>query len=62
MGSQFAVNEVMGVKFSGLVASLFWRATYLFKTESPQNRARIAADWILGLFFHPSATQIRGKD
>lgn len=62
MGSQFAVNEVMGVKFSGLVASLFWRATYLFKTESPQNRARIAADWILGLFFHPSATQIRGED
>ncbi len=62
MGSQFAVNEVMGVKFSGILASLFWRVTYLFKTESPQNRARIAADWILGLFFHPAATQIRGKD
>ena len=39
LGSSFAVNEVMGVKFSGLIASLFWRATYLFKTESPQNRA-----------------------
>ena len=62
MGSQFAVNEVMGVKFSGFIAALFWRATYLFKTESPQNKARIAADWVLELFFHPTVTQIRGRD
>ena len=61
MGSQFAVNEVMGVKFSGFIAALFWRATYLFKTESPQNRARIAADWFLDLFFYPTVTQIRGR-
>ena len=61
LGSQFAVNEVMGVKFRGLPASLFWRATYLFKLESPENRARIAADWFLDLFFHPSVTQIRGR-
>jgi NADH:ubiquinone reductase (H+-translocating) len=61
LGSRFAVNEVMGVKFSGLEAALFWRATYLFKLESPENRARIAADWFLDLFFHPSVTQIRGR-
>ena len=61
LGSQFAVNEVMGVKFKGLSAALFWRATYLFKLESPENRARIAADWFLDLFFHPSVTQIRGR-
>ncbi|CAN5720232.1 hypothetical protein BH24ACT21_BH24ACT21_17890 [soil metagenome] len=62
IGSQFAVNEVMGVKFSGFIAALFWRATYLFKTESPQNKARIAADWVLEIFFHPTVTQIRGRD
>lgn len=61
LGSTFAVNEVMGVKFSGLLAALFWRATYLFKTESPQNRARIAADWLLEVFFHPTVTQIRAR-
>ena len=61
LGSQFAVNEVMGVKFKGLPAALFWRATYLFKLEMPENRARIAADWLLDLFFHPSVTQIRGR-
>jgi NADH dehydrogenase len=61
LGSQFAVNDVMGVRFRGLPAALFWRAAYLFKLESPENRARIAADWFLDLFFHPSVTQIRGR-
>jgi NADH:ubiquinone reductase (H+-translocating) len=59
LGSRFAVNEVMGVRFSGLIAALFWRAVYLSKLESPQNRARVAGDWILGLLFRPAATQIR---
>ena len=61
IGSDFAVNQVMNVKFSGLLASLFWRATYLYKLESPQSRARIAADWILDLFFDASVTQIRDR-
>jgi NADH dehydrogenase len=61
LGSQFAVNDIMGVKFKGLPAALIWRAAYLFKLESPENRARIAADWFLDLFFHPSVTQIRGR-
>jgi NADH dehydrogenase len=59
LGSHFAVNDVMGVRFSGLTAALFWRAVYLSKLESPQNRARVAADWILGLLFRPAATEIR---
>ena len=59
LGSRFAVNEVMGVRFSGFSAALFWRAVYLSKLESPQNRARVAADWILGLLFRPAATEIR---
>ena len=62
MGSEFAVNEVLGIKFSGLMAALFWRATYLYKLESPQSRARIAADWILELFFSPAVTQIRKRE
>jgi NADH:ubiquinone reductase (H+-translocating) len=61
MGSEFAVNEVLGIKFSGLMAALFWRATYLYKLESPQSRARIAADWVLDLFYDPAVTEIRGR-
>ena len=59
MGSEFAVNEVMGIRFSGLIAALFWRATYLSKLESPNSRVRIAIDWLLDIFYDPPVTQIR---
>jgi NADH:quinone reductase (non-electrogenic) len=62
MGSEFAVNEVMGIKFSGRMAALFWRITYLYKLESPQSRARVAADWLLELFFAPAVTEIRERE
>jgi NADH dehydrogenase len=62
LGSQFAVNDVLGIKFSGFAASLFWRATYLYKLPIGQNRIRIAADWLLDVFFKPAATQIRDRD
>ena len=61
LGSSFAVNQVMNVKFSGLFAPLLWRATYLYKLESPQRRARIAADWFLDIFFDQAVTQIRDQ-
>jgi NADH dehydrogenase len=62
LGSEFAVNEVMGVKFSGQLAALFWRLTYLYKLESPNSRVRIAADWLLDLFYDPPVTQIHRYD
>jgi NADH:ubiquinone reductase (H+-translocating) len=60
LGSDFAVNEVMGVKFSGLAAALFWRATYLVRLNSPQSKLRVAADWVIGFLMRPAVTQIRG--
>jgi NADH dehydrogenase len=62
LGSEFAVNEVLGIKFSGFIAAIFWRLTYLYKLESPQSRARIAADWLLDLFYDPPVTQIRRQE
>jgi NADH dehydrogenase len=60
IGSTFAVNEVMGVRFTGLAAAVFWRLAYLVRLNSPQSKARVAADWIVGLFLRPAVTQIRG--
>jgi NADH:quinone reductase (non-electrogenic) len=60
LGSDFAVNEVMGVRFTGVLAAVFWRLAYLVRLNSPQSKARIAADWVLGLFLRPAVTQIRG--
>ena len=60
IGSNFAVNEVMGVRFTGLLAAIFWRMAYLVRLNSPQSKAHVAADWLLGLFLRPAVTQIRG--
>jgi NADH dehydrogenase len=60
LGSDFAVNEVMGVRFTGVLAAVFWRMAYLVRLNSPQSKVRVAADWIFGLFFRPAVTQIRG--
>jgi len=60
LGSDFAVNEVMGVRFTGLAAALFWRMAYLVRLNSPQSKLRIAADWVLGAVLRPAVTQTRG--
>ncbi len=62
LGSDFAVNEVMGVRFSGQLAAIFWRMAYLVRLNSPQSKARVAADWILSLFLKPAVTQLRSVD
>ena len=62
LGADFAVNDIMGVKFSGFLAALFWRATYVYKLKSPQNRVRIVLDWLLHAFYRPATTQIRGLE
>ena len=59
LGSQFAVNDVFGVKFSGRLAALFWRGAYLVRLQSPQNRVRQALDWALEFFSRPTVAQIR---
>jgi NADH dehydrogenase len=60
LGSRFAVNDVMGVKFSGRLAALFWRGAYLVRLESPQNRIRQALDWAIEFVSRPTVAQIRG--
>jgi NADH dehydrogenase len=35
---------------------------YLVRLNSPQSKARVAADWILGYFMHPAVTQVRSAE
>jgi NADH:ubiquinone reductase (H+-translocating) len=60
LGSDFAVNEVMGVRFTGTLAAIFWRLAYLTRLSSPQSKLHQTADWILGYFLRPAVTQVRG--
>jgi NADH:ubiquinone reductase (H+-translocating) len=59
LGSDFAVNEVMGLHFTGRLASIFWRIAYLTRLDSPQVGTRIVADWIVSFFMRPAVTQFR---
>ncbi len=60
LGSDFAVNEVMGVRFTGKLAAIFWRLAYLTRLDSPQSKAHQMTDWILGMFIRPAVTSVRG--
>ncbi len=60
LGSHFAVNDVFGVKFSGWIASMFWRMAYLVRLQSPQGKVRQAFDWGLEFFTRPTVAQISG--
>ena len=62
VGKGFAVTEVMGVKLSGLLASVLWRGMYLFGLEIPQSRTRGALDWILDIFSHSTVTEVPGRE
>ncbi|MDQ4128194.1 MAG: NAD(P)/FAD-dependent oxidoreductase, partial [Actinomycetota bacterium] len=62
LGGDFAVNEVMGVRFTGRLAAIFFRLAYLQRLDSPQGKLQQAADWILGLFIRPAVTQYHGAD
>src|ERR671921_679888 len=60
LGSDFAVNEVMGVRFTGTLAAVFWRLAYLTRLDSPQSKAHQATDWLMGYLMRPAVTQVRG--
>ncbi|MDQ3892436.1 MAG: FAD-dependent oxidoreductase, partial [Actinomycetota bacterium] len=60
LGSDFAVNDVMGVRFTGTLAAIFWRLAYLTRLDSPQSKAHQATDWLMGYLMRPAVTQVRG--
>ncbi len=50
VGYQTACAEILGMRFSGLLAWLMWRAIYLSKLPGLERRVHVLGDWILELF------------
>ena len=42
---------VFGIKFSGLVAWVFWQTVYLMKLPRLPKKLRVVVGWTLDLFF-----------
>ncbi len=51
VGHQTACAEIKGVRFSGLVAWMMWRAVYLSKLPGLERKVRVFVDWNIELFF-----------
>lgn len=51
LGHQTGAAEIMGIRFSGLLAWLLWRGLYLSKLPGLERKIRVSLDWILDLFF-----------
>jgi NADH dehydrogenase len=51
LGERDAVVEVMGLRFAGYLAWLFWNALHLYKLVGFRKQIQVAIDWSLARFF-----------
>jgi NADH:quinone reductase (non-electrogenic) len=51
LGERHAVVEVMGLRFSGYAAWLFWNALHLYKLVGLRKQVQVALDWSLTRVF-----------
>jgi len=51
LGERDAVVEVLGLRFSGYLAWLFWNALHLYKLVGFRKQIQVAIDWSLVRFF-----------
>ena len=51
LGHRTGVAEIRGLRFSGLLAWLIWRGTYLTLLPGLEKKVRVLFDWLIELFF-----------
>jgi NADH:ubiquinone reductase (H+-translocating) len=51
LGEKHAVVELMGLRFSGYPAWLFWNALHLYKLVGFRKQVQVAVDWSLARWF-----------
>jgi NADH dehydrogenase len=58
IGQRTGVAEILGMRFSGLIAWLMWRTIYLMKLPRLEKKLQVALHWTMDLFFSKDLTQI----
>lgn len=58
VGERTGVADVMGLRFSGLIAWFLWRTYYLMRIPQLEKRLRVVLDWTLDLFFERDLVQL----
>jgi NADH dehydrogenase len=59
LGEKDAVVEVMGIRFSGYFAWLFWNALHLLKLVGVRKQLQVALDWSLARVFPRDSAMMR---
>jgi len=59
LGEKDAVVDVMGFRFSGYFAWLFWNALHLLKLVGLRKQLQVALDWSLARFFPRDSAMMR---
>jgi len=59
LGEKDAVVELMGLRFSGYFAWLFWNALHLYKLVGLRKQLQVALDWGLARWFPRDSAIIR---
>ncbi len=57
LGHRVAVAQIKFLKFSGVIAWMLWRATYLVKIPHWSRKARVLLGWTLDMLFGRSALE-----
>jgi NADH dehydrogenase len=58
IGRRTGVAEILGVRFSGIIAWSLWRSIYLMKLPGLQKKVRVALDWTLDFVFSKDIVQL----
>ncbi len=58
LGSEGALVDILGVKFSGFLGTLVWKGVYFYELGYNLNRARVLFDWTIDLFARPDTSRV----
>ncbi len=61
IGRRTGVAQILGFRFSGLIAWFLWRTIYLAKLPRMEKKVRVALDWTLDLFFSKDIVQFQTR-
>jgi len=62
LGTSSALTDIMGVRISGRLAALLWKAVYFYELGHNMNRVRVFVDWTLDLLARPDTSKLYEED
>jgi NADH dehydrogenase len=59
LGNRTAVAQILGIRISGFIAWVLWRAVYLGKLPSLARKLEVVGDWTWQALFPPNIVQLQ---